>query len=139
MDHRLRRPKAARAYAWLVSAVPVLFVLIAGLVGAGLGIDPAFIDAHRGLGELFGLLAIVGLLPLAFRAGFLMHLRVGPLTALLVALWMVQLILGLAIEENSRWAISLHIPNAFLIFGLSLLLAVLAQRAVRKAPAAEQG
>ena len=134
MDHQLRRPKAARVYAWLVSAVPVLFVLIAGLVGAGLGID-----AHRGLGEIFGILAIVGLLPLAFRAGFPGHLRVGPLTALLVALWMVQLILGLAIEEHNRWAISLHIPNAFLIFGLSLLLAVLAQRAVRKAPAPEQG
>ena len=140
MEDQLGRPKVARTYAWAVSLVPVLFLLFAALAGAGHGIDPDFIDIHRGLGDLFGLLAIFVLPPLGFLAGFPKRLRIGPLTVLLVVLWIIQALLGIIIEEGGRWAIAIHLHNPLLIFALGILLAVLAHKAVRRASAvAEEG
>lgn len=120
--------------------MPVLFLLFAALAGAGHRPNQTFIDIHGGLGELFGLLAIVVLPPLAFLAGFPKRLWIGPLTVLLVVLWIIQTLLGFTIEEGGRWAIAIHLPNPLLIFALGILLAVLAHRAVRRTgAAAEEG
>ena len=136
-EQDIGRLKVARVYTWMVTAVPILFIAIAGMIGTGHTryiASPGWVDAHRGVGELFGLVAIIFLPALAFRAGFPKRLRIRELTVLLAVLWIFQAAPGIMVEEGGRWALVLHFPNALLIFGLGLILAFLAHRAVRQAP-----
>ena len=118
----------------MVTAVPILFLAIAAMIGAGhtrYATSPGCVDAHRGIGELFGLVAILFLPALAFRAGFPKRVRIRELTVLLVVLWIFQAALGITVEEGWRWALVLHFPNGLLIFGLGAVLAYLSHRALR--------
>ena len=120
----------------MVTAGPILFIAIAAMIGAGhtgYAGSEGWVDAHRGIGELFGLVAIVFLPALAFRAGFPKRLRIRELTVLLVVLWIVQSMLGFMVEEGTRWALVFHFPNPILIFGLGAVLAYLSHRALRDA------
>ena len=131
MEQNIRRPRVARVYAWLVTVVPPLLIALAAMVGAGIGIDHDWVEAHWSIWEPFAIVVIFVLTPLAFVAGFPRQLRIAPLTVVLAVLWVLQAVLGHSID-NARWVLSLHIPNAFLIFGLGLFLALLAHRALAR-------
>jgi hypothetical protein len=128
------RPRVAKAYAWLISLLALAVILQGAFAAAGLYHDRDLIAFHRMLGDLSMILAVLVLLPLAFLARFPRSLRIGLLTAVLAVLWIVQYFLGDFIGQV-RWLAILHVPNAFLMFGLALFLAGLAHRVVWRRPA----
>ncbi len=74
------------------------------------------------MGEISGIVVFVVGIPLAFLARFRKEWRIGWLTVILAVLWNIQAhLLGYGIEDV-RWIEMIHIPVAFVIFGLALYL-----------------
>ncbi len=133
MEQAIGRPRVAKAYAWLISLVALLVIVQAVLFGAFYEkFNEDFIDVHWAVAFIFMIVLVLIITPLSYLARFPRELRMGHLTVFLAVLWIVQWTLGSAItEDNERWVATLHIPNAFLIFGLGLYLTGKAHRAVR--------
>lgn len=133
MEQSVGRPRVAKAYAWLISLVALLVIVQAVLFGAFYEkFNEDFIDVHWAVAFIFMIVLVLIITPLSYLARFSRELRMGHLTVFLAVLWIAQFIMGSAIaDENERWVATLHIPNAFLIFGLGLYLTGKAHRAVR--------
>lgn len=132
MEEPIGRRRVARAYAWLMAAVTVSVVVQGFLFSAFYsGEGNAYRDAHGVFGSLIGLILLVILIPLAFRARFPKRMRIGWWTVGLAVLWNVQAhIIGFGIGA-ARWLEMIHIPLAFVILGLGAYLAGKAYVALR--------
>ena len=120
--------------AWMVRAYAVLMplaalsVVVQGILFAGKYSEGQawYLAAHMHLGSA-SLLAVVICLVLAVIGRFPKETRIIPLTAVLTVLWVGQYLLG-EYSDDLRWFSFLHIPLAFIIFGLALLLSGRAHR-----------
>jgi len=93
--------------------------MFAGLYSRG---DGVFLDIHSNMGEISGIVVFVVGIPLAFLARFRKEWKIGWLTVILAVMWNIQAhVLGFGIEDV-RWLEMIHIPVAFVIFGLALYL-----------------
>ena len=135
MEQTIGRPKVARAYAWLIVLTP-LAVIVQGILFAGFysEAEKGLLDAHGMFGQILGIAIVVILTPLAFLARFPRRLRSGWWTLGLGVLWIIQAeVLGYGIEDVG-WLEMVHIPLAFIIFGLALYLTWRAHRALAGRP-----
>ena len=135
MEPTIGRPKVARAYAWLIVLVP-LAVIVQGALFAGFysEAEGGLLDAHGLFGEIMGIAILIILTPLAFLARFPRRLRVGWWTLGLAAVWNIQAhVFGYGIEDVA-WFGMLHVPLAFIIFGLGLYLPWHSHRALAGRP-----
>ena len=123
MASTIGRPRVARAYAWIV-AVSALVVVAQGLTFAGFysRAQISFLDAHGQMGTISGIIVLLVLTPLGFLSRFPSGWRMGWLTLALGILWNAQAhVFGYGIEDE-RTLVMVHIPVAFLVFGLALHL-----------------
>ena len=123
MDRSIGRPRVARAYAWVV-ALSVLVVVAQGLTFAGFysRAQISFLNAHGDMGTYAGIMVLLVLTPLGFLGRFPKEWRIGWLTLVLAILWNVQAhVFGFGIRDERTLAM-VHIPVAFLVFGLALHL-----------------
>ena len=123
MQETIGRPKVARAYAWLIALTP-LVIVVQGILFGGFysRTEVDFLDAHGMLGEISGGIILIILTPLAFLARFPRRLGLGWWTLGLGILWNVQAhLFGYGIEDV-KWFEMIHIPLAFIIFGIALYL-----------------
>jgi hypothetical protein len=100
---------------WVISAALVVQFFLAGWgVFAFAGIPP--FDPHRALGDLIGIAILLGI-PLAFAA------RVPwRTTGINFGLFVLMFIQGTLAFAPQRGIAALHVVNAVLIFGVTLLL-----------------
>lgn len=125
------RLRLARAYTGLAASAALVVVVQAVLFGGFYDeFDEAWLDAHEGVAFISTVVAVVIWTPLGFLARFSKGLRIGWLTLVLAALWVAQLWLGYAIEDNRATA-AIHIPLAVLLFGLAVYLVGKASGALR--------
>lgn len=131
MDQPIGRPRVARAYAALI-ALATLAVVVQGFLFAAFYNEGErdFIDVHAAVADISLLVVVLIITPLAFLARFRRDRRIGWLTLTLAVLWFVQHSLGYGIVD-ARWLEMIHIPLAFLIFGLALYLTGVAYRALK--------
>jgi hypothetical protein len=103
------------ALSWVNAAI----VLIMAVLGGRFFVEPDVIDVHGYIGNLFFALVVAqaGLLVMAGIRGWIGKTLMG-LAAVGVLLVVAQLGLGYSGRESAT-ALSLHIPNGVLIFGLS--------------------
>ncbi len=123
MAQTIGRPRVASAYAWVVGLL-VLVVVAQGLTFAGFysELKISFLDAHGHMGTISGIIVLFVLTPLGFLGRFPKEWQLGWLTLILAILWNVQgHVFGFGIEDE-RTLEMVHIPVAFLIFGLALHL-----------------
>jgi hypothetical protein len=100
---------------WVISAALVVQFFLAGWgVFAFSGLPP--FDAHRALGDLIGIAILLGL-PVAFAAK--MPWRTTGINIGLLVLMFIQTTLAFAPQ---RAIAALHVVNAVLIFGLTLMV-----------------
>jgi len=120
----IERNDYRRPLLWL-SIVNVLAVLVMAILGGRFFVSPSIIDVHGYIGNFVFLLFIAqaGLLVMSKPGGPLGKVLIG-LAALSVLLVIGQIGLGYSGRESAT-ALSLHIPNGVLIFGISA--AILAQ------------
>ena len=123
LDKTICRRRVAIAYTVLIALVTFSVVvqgfLFSGFI-AGEGLD--YRDAHGLVGTLVGFIMLVVVIPLAFVAKFPKQMRIGWWTVGLTLLYNVQgHVLGFGIEDV-RSLEMIHIPVAFLIFGISIYL-----------------
>ena len=85
-----------------------------------------YLTAHMHLGSA-SLLIVVVCLGLAIFGKFPQATRILPLTGILVLLWLGQYLLG-EYSDKVRWLSFLHIPIAFIVFGLAAMLSGRAHR-----------
>jgi heme A synthase len=132
LTESIGRPRLARAFAWLISIYPLLVILQSLFFALFYSQDPDWIDIHAVFGDISTIVLVLIALPLAFFSRFPRESRIVLLTVILAVLWIVQLVLGYTITENTdnRWLASLHIPNAFILFGLGIAIAARAHRLV---------
>lgn len=109
----------------LLSWANVIIVLIMAVLGGRFFVEPTVIDVHGYIGNLFFALVVAqaGLLVMAGIGGRIGKALMG-LGVVGVLLVVAQLGLGYSGRESAT-AMSWHIPNGVLIFGLSV--AILAQ------------
>lgn len=102
-----------------ISWANALIVLIMAVLGGRFFVSPSIIDVHGYIGNLFFALVVAqaALLFMAGISGWIGKTLVG-LAAIGVLLVIAQLGLGYSGRESAT-ALSLHIPNGVLIFGLS--------------------
>ena len=131
MDQAIGRPRVASAYAVLI-ALAALQVIVMGFLFAGFYSEGnrGFIDAHAAGADISLLVVVLIVTPLAFLARFRKDRRIGWLTLTLAVLWFVQHSLGYGLEDV-RWLEMIHIPLAFVIFGLAFYLTGRAHRALK--------
>lgn len=117
----MNRDLMMRAYAMLMPlaalSVVVQAILFAGRYSEG---QSWYLTAHMHVGSA-SLLIVVVCLGLAIFGKFPQATRILPLTGILVALWLGQYLLG-EYADKVRWLSFLHIPLAFLVFGLAVML-----------------
>ncbi len=108
-----------------LSIANVIVVLIMALLGGRFFVSPSIIDIHGYIGNLFFLMVIAqaGLLAMS-KPGGRFGMALLALSLLTVALVVGQIGLGYTGRESAT-ALSWHIPNGVLIFGISA--AILAQ------------
>jgi len=87
-----------------------------------------FLDVHLIVARISNLFVIL-LFIIALLARFPRASRVLPFMVAITLLWIAQDAMGEAISDN-RWLVWIHIPNAFVLFGLSLTLAARTHRLV---------
>jgi len=99
-----------------------IIVLLMALLGGRFFVEPSVIDVHGYIGNLFFVLVLVqaGLLVMAGISGWLGKLLMG-LSIVSALLVVAQLGLGYSGRESAT-AMSFHIPNGVLIFGLSVAI-----------------
>ena len=99
-----------------------IIVLLMALLGGRFFVEPSVIDVHGYIGNLFFVLVLVqaGLLVVAGISGWLGKLLMG-LAVVSALLVVAQLGLGYS-GRTSATAMSFHIPNGVLIFGLSVAI-----------------
>lgn len=123
----MNRDLMLRAYAMLMPlaalSVVVQAILFAGRYSEG---QSWYLTAHMHVGSA-SLLIVVVCLGLAIFGKFPQATRILPLTGVLVALWLGQYLLG-EYADKVRWLSFLHIPLAFLVFGLAVMLTGRAHR-----------
>jgi len=117
----MKRPQLLSPIVALAWANAII-VLIMALLGGRFFVEPDVIDVHGYIGNLFFVLVMVqaGLLVMAGISGGLGKALVG-LAAVSVLLVIGQLGLGYSGRESAT-ALSFHIPNGVLIFGLSVAI-----------------
>ncbi len=117
----MNRGLLVRAYAVLMPlaalSVVAQAVLFAGRYSEG---QAWYLAAHMHLGSA-SLLIVIVCLGLAILGRFPQTARMVPLTGILVVLWVGQYLLGEYADEV-RWLSFLHIPLAFVVFGLAVVL-----------------
>lgn len=124
-------PNIAKTYVWLAPAIPLLVILQAIFIGAGLYEKHVFVDVHAGVADLGGILAVIVLPALSVLSRFPASTGIVRLSFLVALLWLIQITPGGYIKDVPWFAI-LHIPNAFLIFAVSLAVTGRAYRFVRR-------
>ncbi len=129
MTNGVVRPRAASAYAWLTALAAGTVVAQAFLFGGFYWEGGDWIRAHLQLGRISTFLVVAVITPLAFFAGFPRQLGITRMTVVLAVLWLLQTALGDAMD-SARWLVIIHVPLAFVIFGLALLLTGKAHRAL---------
>lgn len=121
---RPSNPTLIRAYR-IVALITLALVLVqAALAGRGVYIDSDWFDVHEVVANVISVVAIVQVL-LVFRAGFTSMLHLPRWTSLLVVLIVAQTGLGY-VGRDEPDAAAIHIPMGVLIFGLAMLVTVLA-------------
>ena len=123
MKGTIGRPRVARAYASLIGLAP-LVVLIQGILCGGFysRTELDFLNVHGMLGEISGGVMLIILTPLAFFALFPRRPGLCWWTLGLAVLWNIQAhVFGSGISYV-RWFEMIHIPLAFIIFGIALFL-----------------
>ena len=123
MERTIGRPIIARIYAW-AAALAALVIIVQGITFGGFYSGRGnLLNVHGELGEISGIVVLVILTPLGFLARFPRRWRIGWLTLVLAVVWNIQAhVFGYGIEDE-RTLEMVHIPTAFLIFGLALYLA----------------
>ena len=123
MEKAIGRPVIAHIYAWGV-ALAALVVIVQGIMFGGFYSGRGdLLEVHEWLGAISGYVVLVILTPLGFLARWPRGWQIGWLTLVLGVLWNIQAhVLGFGIEDE-RSLQMVHIPVAFLIFGLALYLA----------------
>ena len=124
MEQTIGRQRVARAYAWLI-VLAALVVILQGIMFGGFhsGKGADFLEAHGIIGEVSGIVVLVVLTALGCLARFPKEWRIGWFTLGLGVLWNIQAhVFGYGIEDE-RTLEMVHIPGAFLVFGLALYLA----------------
>ena len=123
------RSGLARA-AFGVQHLLVLGMLVqAALAGFFLYTQPTLIHLHRHVGSLLVVVALA-VIVLTLLARFDARHGLVPLSTAQLVLVAGQFALGL-LGRDSTAAASLHVPNAFLVFTVSLLWLVRARRALK--------
>jgi hypothetical protein len=114
----MKRPQLLSPIVLLAWANAII-VLVMALLGGRFFVEPTVIDVHGYIGNLLFALVVAqaGLLFMAGIGGWLGKSLVA-LAAIAVLLVIAQLGLGYSGRESAT-AMSLHIPNGVLIFGLS--------------------
>ena len=135
MEQNIGRPKVARAYAWLIVLVPLAVIAQGGLfAGFYSEAEGGFLDAHSIVADILGIAILVILTPLALLARFSQRLSTGWWTLGLALVWNIQgHVFGYGIADVG-WFEMVHIPLAFIIFGLALYLTQHAHRALARRP-----
>ena len=121
------RPGPAKLFLAIVQIIPLVVVLQAVLIGVGLYEKRDFVDVHAWVGFLGSILVVIILPALVFAARFPASSGYRRLTLVLAGLWLFQFLIGPDIKDMP-WIAPIHIPNAFFIFGVSLVLAMRARR-----------
>lgn len=124
MLDRPRNPQFIAYYRAVALLTTTLVFVQAVLAGRSLFVDPDAIDIHEIVANGLAVVVVAQML-LAVAAGFTASLRVPIWTAGLVALTVAQTGLGYTGRDNSDIA-ALHVPVGVLLFGLSMLVAMLA-------------
>ena len=133
MTESIGRPKLARIFAWLVPILPLVLLLQAIMFsGYYEEFNRDFLDIHLYVARVSNLFVIL-LLILALIVRFPRSYRILPLIAAVTFLWIAQDAMGESISD-ARWLVWLHIPNAFILFGLSIILAARVHRLVFRKP-----
>ena len=106
----------------MLSWANAIIVLLMALLGGRFFVEPSVIDVHGYIGNLFFVMVIVqaGLLIMAGIGGQMGKVLTG-LAVVGVLLVVAQLGLGYSGRSNAT-AMSFHIPNGVLIFGLSVAI-----------------
>jgi hypothetical protein len=130
MNQAIGRPWAARTYIWLVVLASLVIIAQALLFGSFYAQGGNWMEGHLYLARISTLVVAAILTPLGFLARFPTEMRIGPLTVTLAVLWLVQTSLGDAMDF-ARWLVVIHIPLAFVLFGLALWLIGKAHQAAR--------
>ena len=129
MDQKIGMPRLAKAYAVLMPLSALSVIVQAILFGGWYSeVDAGYLDAHQALGAASVAVVLVCLV-LAHLARFPREALVGHLTDVLAVLWVVQYMLG-QYSEDQRWFSFLHIPLAFIIFGLAVVASGRAHRSI---------
>ncbi|MBM3926407.1 MAG: hypothetical protein FJ320_10590 [SAR202 cluster bacterium] len=134
MAETIGRPKFARIFAMLVPLLP-LILLLQAIMFAGFyeEFNRDFLDIHLYVARISNIFVVL-LLVIAFVARFPRSYRVLPIMIAIALLWIIQDAMGESISD-ARWLVWLHIPNAFILFGLTIALAGRLHRQVlRKSP-----
>jgi hypothetical protein len=134
MTDSIGRLKLARLFALLMPLLPLILLLQAFMFsGYYEDFNRDFLDVHLYVARISNLIVIL-LLILALLARFPRSYRILPLTVAVTFLWIAQDAMGESISD-ARWLVWLHIPNAFVLFGLTIVLSARLHRLVlRKAP-----
>ena len=123
----MNRELMVHAYAILMPlaalSVVVQAILFAGRYSEG---QAWYLTAHMHVGSA-SLLIVVVCLGLAIFGRFPQATRILPLTGILVLLWLGQYLLG-EYSDKVRWLSFLHIPIAFVVFGVAVMLTGRAHR-----------
>ncbi len=113
-----------------VQHVIVLGILAqAALAGFFLYTQPTLIHLHKHLGSLLIVVAFA-VFVLSVLAGFERRHGLVPLAAVQLVLMAGQFMLG-TLGRNVYMAAALHVPNAFIVFTVSMLWLVRARRAIK--------
>ncbi len=106
----------------MLSWANAIVVLLMALLGGRFFVEPTVIDVHGYIGNVFFIMAVAqaGLLIMAGISGQMGKVLTG-LAVVGVLLVVAQLGLGYSGRESAT-AMSFHIPNGVLIFGLSVAI-----------------
>ncbi|HWO94458.1 MAG TPA: hypothetical protein VNL92_06810 [Dehalococcoidia bacterium] len=124
MRHRRRNEQVIRYYRYVSFITLTLVFVQAVLAGRFLFVEGDALDVHEFVGNGITVVVIVQLM-LSLAAGFAPALRLPLWTSILVILVVAQTGLGYVGRDNAD-AASIHVPTGVLLFGLAMLVAVLA-------------
>ena len=116
-----------RAYGILMPLAALSVVVQAVLFGGWYSeFEELYRDAHLHLGSA-SVAVVAACLALAMFGRFPSSAKIMPLTGLLVVLWIGQYLLGQYTDPH-RWFSFIHVPLAFVVFGMTLILSARAHR-----------
>ena len=122
---RPRDPLMIRAYRAVALIMLVLVLVQAVSAGRFLAyFETNAMDLHRAIANVVSIVVLAEVI-LAFAAGFSPQLRLPAWTSSLVVLMIAQTAVGYAGRDRPNFA-SLHVPLGVLVFGVSMLVTVLA-------------